>query len=57
MVDDEPTIAEVVSRYLRAGRLRRQRRGGRLEALAAAPSARPTSIVLDLMLPGSTASR
>ena len=52
MVDDEPTISEVVSRYLeRAGyRTRIAADGGQALELAAAQ--RPDLVVLDLMLPG-----
>ena len=52
IVDDEPTIAEVVARYLeRAGYRTRVARDGD-EALAAAAEQRPDLVVLDLMLPG-----
>ncbi|MDQ6810426.1 MAG: response regulator transcription factor [Actinomycetota bacterium] len=52
VVDDEPTIAEVVSRYLeRAGYETRQARDGP-EAVSIANSWRPDLIVLDVMLPG-----
>jgi DNA-binding response OmpR family regulator len=52
VVDDEPTIGEVVSRYLeRAGYSTRVARDG-MDALAAAASERPDLVVLDLMLPG-----
>jgi DNA-binding response OmpR family regulator len=52
VVDDEPTIAEVVARYLnRAGYATRVAANGR-EALDAAASQRPDLVVLDLMLPG-----
>lgn len=52
VVDDEPTIAEVVSRYLeRAGYDTRVAADG-VQALAAAASRRPDLVVLDLMLPG-----
>src|ERR1700759_3203564 len=52
VVDDEPTIAEVVARYLnRAGYRTRVAANGR-EALDAAASQRPDLVVLDLMLPG-----
>jgi two-component system, OmpR family, response regulator ResD len=52
VVDDEPTISEVVSRYLeRAGyRTRIAADGGQALELAAAQ--RPDLVVLDLMLPG-----
>ena len=52
VVDDEPTIAEVVARYLnRAGYATRVAANGR-EALDVAASQRPDLVVLDLMLPG-----
>jgi two-component system, OmpR family, response regulator ResD len=52
VVDDEPTIAEVVARYLnRAGYATRVAANGR-EALDAAATERPDLVVLDLMLPG-----
>ncbi len=51
VVDDEPTIAEVVARYLeRAGYRARIASDGE-EALEAASSQRPDLVVLDLMLP------
>src|SRR5436305_5356474 len=52
VVDDEPTIAEVVSRYLeRAGYATRIAPDG-FQALATAAQCRPDLVVLDLMLPG-----
>jgi two-component system response regulator ResD len=52
IVDDEPTIAEVVSRYLeRAGYRTRVAHDG-AHALQAAAEQRPDLVVLDLMLPG-----
>src|SRR4051812_36932696 len=52
VVDDEPTIADVVSRYLeRAGYRTQVAHDGR-SALAAAQESRPDLVVLDLMLPG-----
>jgi two-component system response regulator ResD len=52
VVDDEPTIAEVVARYLeRAGYDARTAADGP-SALAAAASSRPDLVVLDIMLPG-----
>jgi DNA-binding response OmpR family regulator len=53
VVDDEPTIAEVVARYLqRAGYATRVAGDGAL-ALALASEERPDLVVLDLMLPGT----
>ena len=52
MVDDEPTISEVVSRYLeRAGYTTRVAGDGH-EAIRLAGEDRPDLVVLDLMLPG-----
>jgi two-component system response regulator ResD len=52
VVDDEPTIGEVVGRYLqRAGYATRVAHDGR-GALAAVEAERPDLVVLDLMLPG-----
>jgi two-component system response regulator ResD len=52
VVDDEPTIAEVVSRYLeRAGYRTRVAHDG-IEALELVAKQRPDLVVLDLMLPG-----
>lgn len=52
VVDDEPTIAEVVSRYLeRAGYQTRIAADG-IAAVDAAATQRPDLVVLDLMLPG-----
>src|SRR3954464_7177541 len=52
VVDDEPTIGEVVGRYLeRAGYATRVARDGR-SALAAVDRERPDLVVLDLVLPG-----
>lgn len=52
VVDDEPTIAEVVARYLERAGYRTQVAGDGLEALRAAGEQRPDLVVLDLMLPG-----
>jgi two-component system, OmpR family, response regulator ResD len=52
VVDDEPTIAEVVARYLtRAGYETRTASDGP-SAVAAAAVRRPDLVVLDIMLPG-----
>jgi two-component system, OmpR family, response regulator ResD len=52
VVDDEPTITDVVSRYLeRAGYQTRSAADGRA-ALQLVAEARPDLVVLDLMLPG-----
>ena len=52
VVEDEPTIAEIVCRYLaRAGYTARTASDG-LAAVAAVSSRRPDLIVLDIMLPG-----
>jgi two-component system, OmpR family, response regulator ResD len=52
VVDDAPTIAEVVARYLeRAGYRTRVATDG-VQAIEAAASQRPDLVVLDLMLPG-----
>ena len=52
IVDDEPTIVEVVSRYLeRAGYATRTAVNGE-QALQVAAEQRPDLVVLDLMLPG-----
>src|SRR5688500_5649683 len=52
VVDDEPTIAEVVARYLARAGYETIVCGDGLEALARATGRRPDLIVLDLMLPG-----
>ena len=52
VVDDEPTIAEVVSRYLERAGYRTQIAGDGVQALAAVANDRPDLVVLDLMLPG-----
>jgi two-component system response regulator ResD len=52
VVDDEPVITDVVSRYLeRAGYATRSAADG-FEALSLAGEQRPDLVVLDLMLPG-----
>jgi two-component system, OmpR family, response regulator ResD len=52
VVDDEPTIAEVVARYLERAGYRTRVAGDGIEAIAAAAEQRPDLVVLDLMLPG-----
>ena len=52
VVDDEPTIAEVVSRYLERAGYRTRTAGDGARALAMIGSQRPDLVVLDLMLPG-----
>jgi two-component system, OmpR family, response regulator ResD len=52
IVDDEPTIVEVVARYLdRAGYATRTAANGE-QALQSAAEERPDLVVLDLMMPG-----
>lgn len=52
VVDDEPTIAEVVSRYLERAGYATRVAGDGIEALELAGDERPDLVVLDLMLPG-----
>jgi DNA-binding response OmpR family regulator len=52
IVDDEPTIAEVVGRYLERAGYRTRIAGDGDAALAAAAAERPDLVVLDVMLPG-----
>jgi two-component system response regulator ResD len=52
VVDDEPTIAEVVARYLQRAGYETATAGDGLEAVRLASERRPDLIVLDLMLPG-----
>ncbi len=52
VVDDEPTISEVVSRYLERAGYRTRTAPDGLAALAAVAEQRPDLLVLDLMLPG-----
>ncbi len=51
VVDDEPTIAEVVSRYLERAGYRTRIASDGAQALEAACDQRPDLVVLDLMLP------
>jgi two-component system, OmpR family, response regulator ResD len=52
VVDDEPTIAEVVARYLERAGYRTRVAGEGHQAIDLAASQRPDLVVLDLMLPG-----
>jgi two-component system response regulator ResD len=52
VVDDEPTIAEVVSRYLERAGYRTRIAATGPQALELAAHQRPDLVVLDLMLPG-----
>ncbi len=52
VVDDEPTIAEVVARYLERSGYRTSIANDGLAAIASAARHRPDLVVLDLMLPG-----
>ena len=52
VVEDEPTIAEVVARYLRRAGYETQVVGDGVAALAAVGGHRPDLVVLDVMLPG-----
>jgi two-component system response regulator ResD len=52
VVDDEPTIVEVVARYLERAGYETLEAGDGLEALRLAELHRPDLIVLDVMLPG-----
>jgi two-component system, OmpR family, response regulator ResD len=51
VVDDEPTITEVVSRYLHRAGYRAETAADGAQAITAAAAARPDLVVLDLMLP------
>jgi two-component system response regulator ResD len=51
VVDDEPTIAEVVSRYLERAGYRAEIASDGAAAIEAAAARRPDLVVLDLMLP------
>jgi len=52
VVDDEPTIAEVVARYLDRAGYDTRVAGDGLRAVELAGAQRPVLVVLDLMLPG-----
>jgi DNA-binding response OmpR family regulator len=51
VVDDEPTITEVVSRYLRRAGYRAETAADGAQAIAMAADTHPDLVVLDLMLP------
>jgi DNA-binding response OmpR family regulator len=51
VVDDEPTIAEVVARYLERAGYRARVAADGIEAIETAATMRPDLVVLDLMLP------
>lgn len=52
VIDDDPTIREVVSRYLRRDGHEVLERSNGVDGLAAALSEHPDLVVLDLMMPG-----
>src|SRR5919198_1008926 len=52
VVEDEPTIADILSRYLTRAGYTARTVGDGLEAVAAVSARRPDLIVLDIMLPG-----
>jgi two-component system response regulator ResD len=52
VVDDEPTIAEVVARYLERAGYRTRVAADGVQAIESAAVQRPDLVVLDLMLPG-----
>jgi DNA-binding response OmpR family regulator len=52
VVDDEPTIREVVARYLERAGYRATLAGDGYEAIALSARERPDLVVLDIMLPG-----
>lgn len=52
VVDDDPTVTEVVSGYLRHAGLLVDNAADGLDALARVASGRPDLVILDLMLPG-----
>jgi DNA-binding response OmpR family regulator len=57
VVDDEPTIAEVVSRYLQRAGYETQVAHDGAQALASSAQRRPDLVVLDVMLPGTDGLR
>jgi len=52
VVDDDPTVLEVVARYLRRDGHRVIERSNGTDGLAAALAEHPDLVVLDLMMPG-----
>jgi two-component system response regulator ResD len=52
VVDDEPTIAEIVARYLERAGYRARVAGDGAQALALSAQSPPDLVVLDIMLPG-----
>jgi len=52
VVDDDPTVSDVVRRYLEQDGCRVRLAGDGLAALAAVEAERPDLVVLDLMMPG-----
>ncbi|HYC81414.1 MAG TPA: response regulator transcription factor [Solirubrobacterales bacterium] len=52
VVDDEPTIVEIVGRYLERAGYEASGAGDGFEAIERAAARRPDLVVLDLMLPG-----
>ena len=52
VVEDDPTVADVVSTYLRAAGITVEHVADGVSALAAAARNRPDLVVLDLLLPG-----
>jgi DNA-binding response OmpR family regulator len=52
VVDDEPTITDVLARYLERAGYETQVAGDGPQALALAAARRPDLVILDLMLPG-----
>jgi DNA-binding response OmpR family regulator len=57
VVEDEPTLADAVAARLRAEGFDVDVAGDGLAAVTRAAEWQPALVVLDLMLPGSTASR
>jgi DNA-binding response OmpR family regulator len=52
IVDDEPTIVDIVGRYIERAGYETHRAGDGIEALQLAALHRPDLVVLDLMMPG-----